>query len=518
MSALQTGETPLFFPRESRTYQLDFLSYEIISSNHPDADEESGISQGELWYKRPYGLHRHPSVICPQLSTSTEKCEMCEHRNRLQLERRALRGSHTKKHTKEIQRLKPSSRNLYVVVPMNDPDFEEKPHVWDIARSGFEELLYAYLDEDERYADFPNPEKGYTLNVRLALKHFGPALFAEAEKIDFIKRDTNAILRVQKHQKNVPNLDTIVEVNFRATFQKLSSFKPTNIKVPRAPQKIATPRLFAPQKIQRTPVTNRLEATIIDAVVELNQVLGLHPPINPNTDTQTIKTLLREAASLVESEDLLSANTRKVVAAYKLDADCPEGYRYGIDTDDYPGCDECPVWEGCIDAKDSKENNQVGFVSFSEIAAKETGRRILGGPAKSSGVSSNTVTWAIHTKPNEFAFRIVFGSLVCAHERFTPGDRADVKADLYAGELLIERSVYGRYSLGLLTKRDREQYAKDPKLRKSLTITGKVFPGFPYHQFRTSMPAVVLEHRHEERGLILKLVRHPDAPPHKPGW
>ncbi|HQE50455.1 MAG TPA: hypothetical protein PKV93_14025, partial [Fervidobacterium sp.] len=76
------------FKEEPRTrVELDIIPYVITCDNHPDIDEEYGIPvKGDLWYKRPYWLHRgvgpdNRSVVCP---TSVGKpCPICEYRAQL---------------------------------------------------------------------------------------------------------------------------------------------------------------------------------------------------------------------------------------------------------------------------------------------------------------------------------------------------------------------------------------------------------------------------------------------------
>ncbi|MCK9457302.1 MAG: hypothetical protein M0R31_08420, partial [Candidatus Riflebacteria bacterium] len=73
------------FREEPKTrVSLDILPYTVTDANHPDRDDEYAIaSPGELWYKRPYWLHRNigasnESVVCP---TSVGKpCPICKHR------------------------------------------------------------------------------------------------------------------------------------------------------------------------------------------------------------------------------------------------------------------------------------------------------------------------------------------------------------------------------------------------------------------------------------------------------
>ena len=66
---------------------LDFLPYIVSDENHMDRDEEMEIAvPGELWYKKPFKIHRNigsgnESVVC--LSTIGKKCPICEQRQKL---------------------------------------------------------------------------------------------------------------------------------------------------------------------------------------------------------------------------------------------------------------------------------------------------------------------------------------------------------------------------------------------------------------------------------------------------
>jgi hypothetical protein len=58
-------------------------------------------------------------------------------------------------------------------------------------------------------------------------------------------------------------------------------------------------------------------------------------------------TAARRAPAPTESKTAGSAT-----ASSEADVDeCPSGHRFGVDTDDKPECDECPVWNECFDAK-----------------------------------------------------------------------------------------------------------------------------------------------------------------------
>ena len=123
---------------------LDIMPYEVTIPNHPDKDEEYGVAiQGELWYKRPYFLHRnigtdHQSIVCP--SSIGQKCPICEYRAQLLKEGKDWNDD-------SVKALKPSMRNLYIVIPKGNKKYDEKPHVWDISQFLFQDKLNEEIQE-----------------------------------------------------------------------------------------------------------------------------------------------------------------------------------------------------------------------------------------------------------------------------------------------------------------------------------------------------------------------------------
>jgi len=77
-------EINVFNPEPGSRVKLDFLPYEVTDARHPDRDNELGVAiPGELWYKRPFKVHRNigagnETVVCP--SSVGKKCPICEYR------------------------------------------------------------------------------------------------------------------------------------------------------------------------------------------------------------------------------------------------------------------------------------------------------------------------------------------------------------------------------------------------------------------------------------------------------
>ena len=174
----------VFSPAPGSRTKLDFLPYIVSSEEHPDRYEDELIAvPGELWYKRPFRIHRNigaesTSVVCPR--SIGKRCPICEYR-----EKRMKEGADKD----ETDSLRASHRNLYVVVPLTSKDHEAKPHIMDISQHLFQNLLNEELEEDEDNAVFPDLEEGKTLKVRWDSKTIGKSQpFAEASRIDFMDR------------------------------------------------------------------------------------------------------------------------------------------------------------------------------------------------------------------------------------------------------------------------------------------------------------------------------------------
>lgn len=184
---------------------LDILPYTVTDPKHMDKNVDLGIATvGEQWYKKPYKVHRgiganKETFVC--LTTFGKKCPICEHR--------AKRVKDGDAEDDELKALKPSLRNLYVVVPLNSKDYEKKPHIWDISQYLFQDKLNEELEENEENAVFPDPDEGLTLKIRFSEEQFGKNKYAATSRIDFEEREKPY---KEKDLKDVPNLDEILQV------------------------------------------------------------------------------------------------------------------------------------------------------------------------------------------------------------------------------------------------------------------------------------------------------------------
>lgn len=206
---------PVFKEEPGSRVDLDIMPYVVTTNNHPDRDDEYEIAvPGSLWYKRPYWLHRsvgpeNQSVVCP--SSIGQKCPICEYRAQLLKDGADWNDD-------SVKALKPSMRNLYVVIPKGNKKLEEKPHVWDISQFLFQEKLNEEIGENEDYETFPDLEEGWTLRIRFSEESFGSNKFAETSRIDFKERDKpykESIL------DEIPSLDDLLEIPSYKTIEAI---------------------------------------------------------------------------------------------------------------------------------------------------------------------------------------------------------------------------------------------------------------------------------------------------------
>lgn len=294
---------------------LDFLPYEVTDHNHPDRNDALGIAvPEELWYKRPYRLHRNigmnnDSAVCP--GSIGKKCPVCEYRGKLLKE-----GSNYQ--DDEVKALKPSLRNLYIVIPKGMKDYDEKAHIWDISQFLFQDALNEEIEENEDNGIFPDLEVGLTLRIRFSKEEFGKNKFAKTSRIDFDERNEQYD---EKILKQIPNLDEVLTVpsykQLEAQFFELED----------EPKPEEEPE--GEDEPEERPERKKKKA-------------------NPEPKEQESEEEEEESEEEPEPEPVEAESKPKKESENK----CPYGYRFGVDIDEYDECDECDLWDECIEEKE----------------------------------------------------------------------------------------------------------------------------------------------------------------------
>ena len=322
------------FKEEPRTrVELDIIPYVITCDNHPDIDEEYGIPvKGDLWYKRPYWLHRgvgpdNRSVVCP---TSVGKpCPICEYRAQL-LKDGAKWDDDT------VKALKPSMRNLYIVIPKNNKNYSEEPHIWDISQFLFQDKLNEEIQENEEYETFPDLEEGYTLRIRFAEGTFGSNKFAEVSRIDFIERKKpydESIL------EKIPSLDDMLEI---LPYPTIESMFFGNMSPDEDEDEEYDDEDLKKKKKRKVEEDEDID----DDMEEEEDEDGEDEDVDEDDEEDEEEDDKKKAKP--------SPKRRTTEQKSKGKNSCPYGHEFGVDNDSYDDCDNCEVWEKCLEASESE--------------------------------------------------------------------------------------------------------------------------------------------------------------------
>lgn len=328
------------FKEEPRTrVELDIIPYVVTCDNHPDKDEEYGIAvKGELWYKRPYWLHRgigpdNQSVVCP--SSVGKPCPICEYRAQLLKE-----GAKWDDDT--VRALKPSMRNLYVVIPKNNKNYSEEPHIWDISQFLFQDKLNEEIQENEEYETFPDLEEGYTLRIRFAEGTFGSNKFAEVSRIDFIERKKSYDESILD---KIPSLDDILEI---PPYHTIESMFFGNM----SPDEVEEDEDIDDDMEEEEDEDEDDDDEDIDDDDDDDEDIDDDNEEDDEEDEDEEEEEHNEKKS--KKSPLKRQQPHSKVTKGKGKNKCPYGHEFGVDNDSYDDCDNCEVWEKCLEASENE--------------------------------------------------------------------------------------------------------------------------------------------------------------------
>ena len=301
---------------------MDIMPYEISDPRHPDSSDQVPLEVGDLWYKRPFKLHRNvgvdkESIVCP--TSFGKRCPICNYR----AER--MRAGADKEETGPMRA---SDRNLYVVIPHGVKGFDKKPYIWDISAFCFQNMLSEEIEESEENAEFANLEDGLTLKVRFSEESIGTGKgstsFAKVSRIDFVERDEQYD---EKILKDIPDLDKVLSCpDYKVLERKFLELDPDE------EEEEETSAQAEPEEEEEAPTPRKRKR--------------VKPEPEPEPEPE------EEDEPEEEEEEEAPAPKRKGKPAKKESGDCPFGHKFGKDCEKHEDCDECDKWDECIEAKE----------------------------------------------------------------------------------------------------------------------------------------------------------------------
>ena len=341
--------------------KLDFIPYIVSASNHPDRDDELEIAlPGEQWYKRPYKLHRNvgsenASAVCP--TSIGKKCPICEFRLK-----RVREGAEKE----EIKLLKPSDRNMYVVIPKGSKDHDEKPHIWDISQFLFQEMLNEELEENPDNGVFPDLEEGKTLRIRFSEEKIGKNAFASTSRIDFEDRDDQYDESILKKS---PCLDDVLIVlsyeELRDKFYEVDSEDDKDEKEEeketqsRKKKSVKEEKEDDDEPDEKEEKTSRKKREQEDDDDDDN---SKNKKSNKQTETEEEDCVACEGAGknskgkdcpICQGTGIRpKAQRRGKEEEKKKSNKCPYDHKFGEDCEEYTDCDDCDEWKACLKKRD----------------------------------------------------------------------------------------------------------------------------------------------------------------------
>ncbi len=340
------------FKEEPKTrVNLDIMPYEVKDPHHLDRDDEYETAvPGELWYKRPYLLHRNigpnnDTVVCP--TTAKRKCPICE--NRAQ----SLKDG-ADWNDESVKALKPSMRNLYIVTPKGHKDYDEKFHVWDISQFLFQEKLNEEIQENEEHETFPDLEEGYTLRIRFSEEQLGNNKFADTSRIDFVDRKEpydESIL------EEIPSLDEIIIVPTYKTVEALFFGGLSQEEIEDEEDYDEDDDIKEePQDDEEEEEEDEEEEEQDDNDDDDEDGKDEEEAEEEEEEEEKPK---RKGAKVSKGTKGKEKGKDKGKAKDKKDKGkkknkCPHGHEFGKDCEEHDECDECDEWESCMDASESE--------------------------------------------------------------------------------------------------------------------------------------------------------------------
>ena len=260
-------------------------------------------------------------MVCPL--TFGKKCPICEYRKTLLDD-----GADWKDET--VKALRPSKRNLYVVIPIDNADYEEVPHVWDISDFCFQQLLKEELDINPENEVFPDLDDGLTLRIRFTKESFGKNDFAKASRIDFEERSE---AYDEKILDEVPDLDKIL------VCYSYSELKAKFLEIDDVDEDSDDETMKEkPERKTKTIRSHRKPKKEVEEETETEPEQEEEPKKRPT------RRVVRKARKEPEQKEEQKEENR-----------CPYGHRFGVDCESEEAIDDClncTLWEECIEAKD----------------------------------------------------------------------------------------------------------------------------------------------------------------------
>jgi len=322
------GEVNFFSPQEGRN-RINIIPYTIKTKNHPLV-KKGEFEVGDKDYVMDVFVHRgvgpsEASVLCLK-QTYGKPCPICE--------QSALLRKQGKED--EAGALKASRRVFYNVQDLKNPDtlkvFEASHYLFE------KELIDEARDDDEGgFIDFADEETGKEIKFRCSKTSKGGFEFNEFKSFSFEDRDDN-----------IP--DELLE-------SAISFDEIMNVPTYEEAEKILYGRDDDEEDEQQEDEEDEAPAKkkpAKKAVVEDDDEEEQDADEDEEEEPAPKKKPAKKPAPVEEDDDEEEDEPAKPAKKADCKGDCgkcPFGHKFGVDTDNFDDCDDCDVWDKCINGK-----------------------------------------------------------------------------------------------------------------------------------------------------------------------
>lgn len=332
---LPDGKDVTFFKPKKGTMNLDLLPFELTKAN-----KDLRLEPGDLWYEKTFWVHNgigaeDKKYLC--LKTIGKRCPICDQRTQL-----AKTGNADQDLLKDLL---PKERQLFQLIDLDDED--KGIQLWDFSYHLFGKQLEMELrEQDEECAGFAELEGGFTLKIRFDEKKFGSHTFCETNRIDFKQRDDygDDIL------EDVLPLDDMFKVVEYDALEAI--FLETDDEAEAGEEEEQPSR----KRTSRKKEEKKEEELPFDP----DEKEDKPEPEKKRRGRKAVKE--EEPAEEQEPEKEEKPATRTRTRAKKEEPKddgptCPEGKKFGYETNDHDCCSGCPdeTWDACSAARDENE-------------------------------------------------------------------------------------------------------------------------------------------------------------------
>jgi hypothetical protein len=368
----KTGRDLKFFDPNEGVNRFNIIPYEIKTKAHPEV-ANGNMEIGDLDYKMDLWVHRRvgegdADFICLK-RTYGKACPLCEEAKRFQ----------DNGQKKEYDALKASRRVFYNVQPIKRGEPSEDLFLFAVSHYLFDKELIEEASElanGEGIVPFSDIEDGSVVKFRAVQDSWGGNEYFRFKSFDFVEReieldDSLIDQAVSFDEFLVPSTAEEME---KALFgagdeDEEEEEKPRSR---RAAKKVDDDEDEDEDEEEEEAPKSRSrrkskvedddddddeddEEEIDEEEVDEDEDEEEEEEPEPEPKKTRAKSS-RSAKSTTSKKSTASKTASKKKASAKNGGfDCPSGYRFGVDTDKYEECEECPVWEACDEAKEKGE-------------------------------------------------------------------------------------------------------------------------------------------------------------------